>query len=246
MVRPARLSPCAHAGSRWHRRPTRSSCRTTSCARCGRWDADLSGRAVLSCRRQCELIGRCGRTHFGASVRPVTRRSTGYPTQLGGFECAQHMPPVPRPSISTAVCAEDLVCFHWTGCVQAARQCQSCGTTKTSKWRCSNTLCNACGLRKGAPKPILSVDEKLTLKRDRQVHTAACPRPLLRPSTARPRRRQALNSRTYRNKQKEEKARFRHMCVQQVKIAQVPRPRLDTHYHPRHQPRRRPRCRPQH
>lgn len=29
----------------------------------------------------------------------------------------------------------------------AQRQCQSCGTTTTPKWRCGMTLCNACGLR---------------------------------------------------------------------------------------------------
>ena len=27
-------------------------------------------------------------------------------------------------------------------------QCINCGTTETPKWRCSNTMCNACGLRK--------------------------------------------------------------------------------------------------
>lgn len=27
------------------------------------------------------------------------------------------------------------------------RRCMACGTTETPKWRCSMTLCNACGLR---------------------------------------------------------------------------------------------------
>ena len=30
----------------------------------------------------------------------------------------------------------------------APRQCRLCGTTQTTKWRCSNTLCNKCGLKR--------------------------------------------------------------------------------------------------
>ena len=38
----------------------------------------------------------------------------------------------------------------------SARQCRCCGTTKTSYWRSSGTLCNACGLRHYVESPTPS------------------------------------------------------------------------------------------
>ena len=94
---------------------------------------------------------------------------------IGCAEPATNFRRVP-PSLPHLLCAG-------RAAVASARQCRCCGATHTSKWRCSGTLCNACGLRKGEPKPpVLSEEEKLKLKRERQVRLVHMPRPTHHPA----------------------------------------------------------------